>query len=344
MPFVVRHLHFNQDKSCFTCSMDDGFRVYNVEPLAEKCRIDADKVGSCSQAVMFYRSNLVAVVGGGLRPKFPQNVVRIWDDKFKKFVIEYCFNSNVLNVHLFRDKLIVALSRMVYVFSFPNKSEKLAEIETRPNPLGLCQVSPASDKQLMAIPGHKVGGLQLIDVTTVDKTGSSCPITINAHQTDVACIALNHQGTIVATASEKGTLIRLFDTMSRQKLVELRRGSDQAVLHCINFSKDSSYLCASSDKGTVHIFALKDTALNRRSAFAKAGKVGPFQQYTNSQWSFSNFTVPAECACMCAFGRGNSVIAICIDGTYHKYVFTADGTCSRQAYDVYLEIGDEVDF
>lgn len=34
----------------------------------------------------------------------------------------------------------------------------------------------------------------------------------------------------------------------------------------INFSHDSSFLCASSDKGTVHIFALKDTRLNRRSA------------------------------------------------------------------------------
>ncbi len=33
----------------------------------------------------------------------------------------------------------------------------------------------------------------------------------------------------------------------------------------INFSHDSLFLCASSDKGTVHIFAVKDTHLNRRS-------------------------------------------------------------------------------
>lgn len=38
------------------------------------------------------------------------------------------------------------------------------------------------------------------------------------------------------------------------------------VLCSINFSHDSSFLCASSDKGTVHVFALKDTKLNRRSA------------------------------------------------------------------------------
>lgn len=35
----------------------------------------------------------------------------------------------------------------------------------------------------------------------------------------------------------------------------------------ITFSRDSEFLCASSDKGTVHIFALKDTQLNRRSTY-----------------------------------------------------------------------------
>lgn len=35
-------------------------------------------------------------------------------------------------------------------------------------------------------------------------------------------------------------------------------------LFSINFSADSDFLCCSSDKGTVHIFAIKDTNLNRR--------------------------------------------------------------------------------
>ena len=131
---------------------------------------------------------------------------------------------------------------------------------------------------------------------------------------------------------------------TRQKLDELRRGTDQATLHCTNFSSDSSYLCVPSDKGTVHVFALKDTALNRRSAFAKAGKVGLANRYTASQWSLANFTVPAECACICAFAGANSVVAVCLDGTFHKYVFTSEGVCNREAYDVYLEVGDEADF
>ena len=39
-----------------------------------------------------------------------------------------------------------------------------------------------------------------------------------------------------------------------------------------------------------------------------------------------------------------SVSAICVDGTFHKYVFTPDGNCNREAYDVYLDVGDDMDF
>jgi WD40 repeat protein len=60
---------------------------------------------------------------------------------------------------------------------------------------------------------------------------SSAPQTITAHQGEVACLALNSQGTLVATASDKGTLIRVWDTHKRSQLVELRRGSDPATLY-----------------------------------------------------------------------------------------------------------------
>lgn len=36
--------------------------------------------------------------------------------------------------------------------------------------------------------------------------------------------------------------------------------------------------------------------------------------------------------------------AICVDGTFHKYVFTPDGNCNREAFDVYLDICDDDDF
>ncbi|XP_063559051.1 WD repeat domain phosphoinositide-interacting protein 4 isoform X6 [Gorilla gorilla gorilla] len=333
----VTSLRFNQDQSCFCCAMETGVRIYNVEPLMEKGHLDHEQVGSMGLVEMLHRSNLLALVGGGSSPKFSEISVLIWDDaregkdSKEKLVLEFTFTKPVLSVRMRHDKIVIVLKNRIYVYSFPDNPRKLFEFDTRDNPkaahptphlhtLGLCDLCPSLEKQLLVFPGHKCGSLQLVP------------------------------GTVVASASQKGTLIRLFDTQSKEKLVELRRGTDPATLYCINFSHDSSFLCASSDKGTVHIFALKDTRLNRRSALARVGKVGPMiGQYVDSQWSLASFTVPAESACICAFGRNtsknvNSVIAICVDGTFHKYVFTPDGNCNREAFDVYLDICDDDDF
>lgn len=60
---------------------------------------------------------------------------------------------------------------------------------------------------------------------------SSAPIYIQAHKNELSCIAINQQGTRIATASEQGTLIRVWDTSTRSQLVELRRGTDPASIH-----------------------------------------------------------------------------------------------------------------
>jgi hypothetical protein len=129
-------------------------------------------------------------------------------------------------------------------------------------------------------------------------------------------------------------------------LVELRRGTDQALLYCISFSRGDDWLCCSSDKGTVHIFALQDYRLNKRSALASMGVPGA---YAGSQWSLASFTVPQECACICAFGQpqqaspqhqaqGGSIYAACLDGSFHNYHFGADGKCNQAAFDVFTEV------
>lgn len=63
----------------------------------------------------------------------------------------------------------------------------------------------------------------------------------------------------------QGTLVRVWDTRSRLKLAELRRGSDPASLAGLVFSPDSAFLAVSSDKATLHIFAVRHKAPNKKS-------------------------------------------------------------------------------
>ena len=80
---------------------------------------------------------------------------------------------------------------------------------------------------------------------------------IEAHEAALACFALNADGSRLATASETGTLIRIFDTATGAALQEVRRGADKAEIFSIAFNPTSQWLACSSDRGTIHIFALK---------------------------------------------------------------------------------------
>lgn len=69
-------------------------------------------------------------------------------------------------------------------------------------------------------------------------------------------MALNTKGNILATASDKGTLVRLFNTETGEQLQEVRRGSKKSEIYSLSFNPSSTFLSCSSDRGTIHIFSL----------------------------------------------------------------------------------------
>ncbi|KAG0176810.1 autophagy protein [Apophysomyces sp. BC1034] len=79
---------------------------------------------------------------------------------------------------------------------------------------------------------------------------------VQAHKSPLSCITMNSEGTLLATASEKGTVIRVFAIPDANKVYQFRRGSYPAKIFSMSFNLVSSLLCVSSDTETVHIFKL----------------------------------------------------------------------------------------
>lgn len=313
----------------------DGFRIFNVDPYKETFKRDFS--GGIGMVEMLFRSNILALVGGGQLPAFPKNKVILWDDNQSARIGELTFKSDVKAVKMRRDKVVVVLEKFVYVYNF-DKLDRIRKFETMPNAKGLVSLSPI-DQCVLAFP-HVTKGVVRVELLDAGKSHL-----ISAHEGNLNCIALNMDGTRLATASEKGTLIRIFDTSTGQKVQEVRRGADKAEIFSINFSHDSNFLCASSDKGTIHVFALKHDSssdddkknISNGPTQNRKSKLSLLGGYFSSEWSFAWAKGP-ECPSICCFGSDNkSLVAFTAEGTYLKLNFDPQkgGECTTKSFNRY---------
>lgn len=139
--------------------------------------------------------------------------------------------------------------------------------------LAICALAPSSDNCYMAYPlpqkapatvkqpAHAPPGTTHVSPTTgdvliFDAEKLEAINVIEAHRSPLACITLNSDGTLLATASDKGTIIRVFSVPDGHKLYQFRRGSMPCRIYSMSFNTTSTLLCVSSSTETIHLFKL----------------------------------------------------------------------------------------
>ncbi|XP_061338023.1 autophagy-related protein 18a-like [Gastrolobium bilobum] len=328
---TLLHLSFNQDSGCFAAGTDGGFRIYNCDPFREIFRRDFGPGGGVGLVHMLFRCNILAFVGGGSDPRYPVNKVMIWDDHQSRCIGELSFRSEVKGVRLRRDRIVVVLAHKIFVYNFADL-KVLHQIETIANPKGLCDVSHVSGNMVLVCPGLQKGQVR------VEHYASKRTKFITAHDSRIACFALSQDGRLLATASSKGTLIRVFNTLDGSLLQEVRRGADRAEIYSLAFSHPAQWLAVSSDKGTVHVFNLKvDSGLlghERSHSTSDSNPASPtavsslsfikgvLPKYFSSEWSVAQFRLNEGLQYVVAFGhQKNTIVILGMDGSFYRCQF-----------------------
>ncbi|GER50866.1 homolog of yeast autophagy 18 (ATG18) D [Striga asiatica] len=176
--------------------------------------------------------------------------------KFK--TVEMLCKSNVLA--LVGTKADAQLSPNNVIIWDDHQSRLISRIDTVANPRGLCSLSNDLSACVLACPGLKCGQVR------VEHFGLNLKKMISAHDSKIAFLTLTADGLLLATASVRGTLIRISNSMDGTLLQEVRRGLDTADIHSIALSSDVRFLAVSSDKGTDHVFSLRVRMLGENTS------------------------------------------------------------------------------
>ncbi|GME43287.1 hypothetical protein GTA08_BOTSDO12215 [Neofusicoccum parvum] len=251
---------YNDGVSCFSVALETGFRVYDA-PTCEQLKVrDMGQGLGCVE--MVGKTNYLAVVGGGRSPKYAQNKIILWDEANQKAVLSLELRTPVQRIRISREHIVAVLLNSIHLYKFSSPPEKLKEFETTNNPFGLC----ALNRDIVVFPGRTAGQVQICEIGTRNVS------IIPAHTSALRALSLSPDGSIIATASEQGTLIRLWSVGSCAKLGEYRRGIDPATIFSIALSPSNAFLAVTSDKGTLHIFDLPKPP--SRPGSANGGRAG----------------------------------------------------------------------
>ncbi|XP_014235192.2 WD repeat domain phosphoinositide-interacting protein 2 isoform X1 [Trichogramma pretiosum] len=243
-------VNFNQDCSSLAVGSKTGYKIFSLNSVDQLEKIFENETEDACIIERLFNSSLIAMVSSSSPRK-----LKVCHFRKGTEICNYSYSNTILAVKLNRARLVVCLEESLYIHNIRDMKVLHTIRDTPPNLAGLCTLSINSDNCYLAYPGsNTIGEVQIFDAINLQ-----AKTMIPAHDSPLAALAFSPNGTKVATASEKGTVIRVFHVHDGTKLFEFRRGVKRCVsISSLSFSIDSMFLCCSSNTETVHIFKLEE--------------------------------------------------------------------------------------
>jgi len=256
----VTFISFNQDTTSLAVGTPTGYKLYSLNSTDVLDTVHESDNEDVYIAERLFSSSLVAIVNNN-RPR----TLRVCHFKKGTEICNYSYTDNILAVRMNRARLVVCLEESLFIHNIRDMKVLHTISTTPPNPTGLLALSTHTDHCYLAYPGHtSIGELQIFDAMNL-----CSQVIIPAHEGKLAALQFSHGGTRIATASDKGTVIRVFSSLDGSKLYELRRGLKRtAQIHSLSFSPCGTFLACSSNTETLHVFKLDEKPKESGSSIA----------------------------------------------------------------------------
>ncbi|VFV22316.1 wd repeat domain [Lynx pardinus] len=215
-----------------------GYKLFSLSSVEQLDQVHgSNEIPDVYIVERLFSSSLVVVVSH-TKPR----QMNVYHFKKGTEICNYNYSSNILSIRLNRQRLLVCLEEAIYIHNIKDMKLLKTILDIPANPAapftdGLDSLlSCENPKQYLwgLSPGgahlgalHSWGQIPTISGPTSSSTKTVC--TIAAHEGTLAAITFNASGSKLASASEKGTVIRVFSVPDGRKLYEFRRGMKRSV-------------------------------------------------------------------------------------------------------------------
>lgn len=216
------------DHAGFTYACPSGYRNFNLAPPVVRVHKNHSE-----EAIVFVNTSFefsvpdcgplriaktvgatqysihVSAPGG----KFAQNVMMLYNADwglYSKEITTPSVNGPITNVQVSHTRLVAFTLNRIFIFVYPAPCKQIKSEEIRPNPTGISSISydATTNTCFLAFPGYNQGSVNILDMHSVGARESKSPVSIDAHKSEITQVALNNLGTLLATGSKIGTVIR----------------------------------------------------------------------------------------------------------------------------------------
>jgi len=289
----IKHkMSFNQDNTCLSIGTNNGYRLYNLSRMPTNIDLlYKDEKTPTSNINRLFTSSLLAY-----STISEPNKIYLSHFRKNQIICDYIYPSPVRSIQLNRNRLIIVLDDEIYIHAIKDMSlihvikdfspildEKCVNSVSLASPMSASALS-----NLIAYPIRAEATSGASDATTEEAISNGTTAKnlknaqgqiaifdayllrtikiIDAHENKISATAFANNSSfragsqdnplLLASASERGTVIRIWTIPQGTCIRELRRGMYHAEIIQLSFSLDAQFMGLISKNSTVHIWDL----------------------------------------------------------------------------------------
>lgn len=278
--------------------------------------------------------SLFGLVGNANEIKHPgwsNTTFVLWNNETKSVLMRASYQAEILNIKFSQGRVFVVFASYTLTLAIETDTfEEINALETE-NPWGAFAVSPGVDP-VAVIPSRITGTVKM--QTEYAEAPKKFRVTgpFRFHESHISQLSVSKDSRIVVSASERGTLLRIFETENGTAIKEVRRGSTQARIYSICISDSNDMIATTSNRGTCHIFWVKKdnthSALSssRMPSFLPSFVNDAMPVYFNSEWSSSQLQITSDKSIAYFTNDDTMLVIISVNGTFTKIHVEASET------------------